>query len=156
MKNSIKQSLFIPIPVHKAFQYFTNELNSWWPKEYTWSGEGLEKIAIEPRKNGRCYERGPHGFECDWGRVLTWDPPHRILFTWQISPNRVPEPNPEKVSEIEVLFKEEESKTLITFIHRDFEKHGENAESYKQLLESPQGWPFILNKYKERVSVHFT
>lgn len=152
MKNSIKQSLIIPIPVHKAFQYFTNELNSWWPKEYTWSGEVLEKIAIEPRENGRCYERGPHGFECDWGRVLTWDPPYRILFTWQISPNRVPEPNPEKVSEIEVLFKEEKNKTNITFIHRDFEKHGENAESYKQLLESPQGWPFILNKYKEQVS----
>ncbi len=97
-KNShtIKQTLTVPGSVDRAFHVFTEELNMWWPNEYTWSGEVLETIEIEPRKNGRCFERGPHGFECDWGRVLVWQPPDRLVFTWQIAPDRVPQPDPKK------------------------------------------------------------
>lgn len=154
--NSIKeieQAFKVPVTVHEAFDIFTKELNSWWPKEYTWAGDALESIEIVPCKNGRCFERGPHGFECDWGRVLIWDPPNRIMFTWQIDPNRSPQPNPEKVSEIEVLFEQKDgNETQITFIHRNFEKHGNNAQSYREALSSPQGWPYILNNFKEAVS----
>lgn len=151
-ENPINQNFTVPVPASKAFEVFTKELNSWWPKEYTWAGEGLEKIAIEVGENGRCFERGPHGFECDWGRVLAYDHPHRIVFTWQIDPDRVPQPNPEKSSEIEVRFEEDNSATQVTFIHRNFEKHGENAETYKEALASPKGWPYILDNYKEAVS----
>lgn len=151
-ENPIKQHFPVPAPAGEAFEVFTQKLNSWWPKEYTWAGEGLEKMAIEPGKNGRCFERGPHGFECDWGRVVEWDPPHRIVLTWQIGPDRVPQPNPEKASEIEVLFEEDNSATQVTFIHRNFENHGESAGTYKEALASPKGWPYILGNYKEAVS----
>ena len=128
--NTIKLEFTVPIPADIAFDLFTKELHSWWPKEYTWAGDVLGSIEIEPGVNGRCFERGPHNFECDWGRVLIWDPPKKIAFTWQISPNRVPEPNPDKVSEIDVLFeKEAADETLVTFIHRNFEKHGEDSEA---------------------------
>ncbi|WP_419539844.1 SRPBCC domain-containing protein [Natronogracilivirga saccharolytica] len=103
--------------------------------------------------NGRCFERGPHGFECDWGRVLAFDPPSRIVFTWQIAPDRVPEPNPQKASEIEVLFVEKgRTETQMKIEHRNFDKHGEYAESYKQALRSPQGWHYILKNYLESIS----
>lgn len=151
-ENPIKQNLTVSISADQAFKVFTQELNSWWPKEFTWAGDALKKIAIEPRENGRCFEQGPHGFECDWGRVLEWDPPHRIVFTWQIDPDRAPQPNPEKASEIEVVFEGGNVKTEITFIHRNFEKHGEHAETYKEAMSSPKGWPYILNNYKEAVS----
>jgi len=65
----------------------------------------------------------------------------------------VPEPNPEKVSEIEVLFEQEdEDETQVTFVHRSFEKHGKNAKSYREALNSPQGWPYILNNFKQAAS----
>jgi uncharacterized protein YndB with AHSA1/START domain len=84
----------VAAPVERAFATFSDGLAGWWPREYTWAQDTLETIAIEPREGGRCFERGPHGFHCDWGRVLAWDPPDRLAFTWQIGPDRVPEPNP--------------------------------------------------------------
>ena len=152
-EGSINLELTVPVTADQAFETFVKEINSWWPKEYTWAGEVLDKIEIETFKNGRCFERGPHGFECDWGRVIVYDPPNRIVFTWQIAPDRVPEPNPEKVSEIEVLFVEKgKTETQVKFEHRNFEKHGDNAESYKQALNSSQGWHYILNNYNESFS----
>jgi uncharacterized protein YndB with AHSA1/START domain len=101
-EKAIHQIMTVPMSVEHAFKIFAEGLASWWPAEYTWSQDVLETIAIEPGEGGRCFERGPHNFECDWGRVLTWEPPHRLAFTWQISPKREPEPNPAKASEVEV------------------------------------------------------
>ena len=151
-EHEIKLNFTVPVSSRQAFEVFTKGLNSWWPKEYTWAGEGLVIIEIEPGEDGRCFERGPHGFECDWGRVLVWDPPRRVVFTWQIDPDRVPQPNPEKASEIEVLFEGDGSATQVIFSHRKLEKHGENAQAYKEAMASPQGWPYILNQFKEAVS----
>lgn len=150
-QDSLKQTFVVPVSADRAFRVFAHEFNSWWPKEYTWSGDSLEKIEIEPGENGRCFERGPHGFECDWGRVLAWAPPHRVAFTWQIGPDRVPQPDPEKASEIEVIFKDEDGKTRVTFVHKYFERHGKGAGDYLKGMKSPQGWPYILERYKEKV-----
>lgn len=147
-KKTIQRTLTVPVSAARAFALFTAELASWWPAEYTWSQEVLETIAIEPGVNGRCYERGPHNFECDWGRVLAWEPPHRLVFTWQISPKREPEPNPAKASEVEVRFASESpSSAQVQFEHRDLARHGDGADEYHSALDSPQGWPYILDCY---------
>jgi uncharacterized protein YndB with AHSA1/START domain len=153
-KDSVNLEFNVPASADRAFKVFVHEINTWWPREYTWAGEVLEKIEIETRIQGRCFERGPHGFECDWGRVTAFDSPNRIVFTWQIAPDRVPEPNPDKASEVEVSFSEiGKQETRVKFEHRNFEKHGEHAESYKQALSSPQGWKYILDKFKDSVFV---
>jgi uncharacterized protein YndB with AHSA1/START domain len=100
----IRQSVAVAVPVDQAFAAFA-DLARWWPREYTWAGDTLEDIGIDPRQGGFCFERGPHGFTCHWGRVLTWDPPTRLVLTWQIAPDRAPEPNPAKASEVEVRFR---------------------------------------------------
>ena len=134
--------------VEHAFNVFADGLVTWWPQEYTWSKDVLELIAIEPREGGRCFERGPHNFQCDWGRVLAWEPPWRLVFTWQISPGREPEPDPEKASEVEVRFEPDgPSKTRVQFTHRQLQRHGASGEHYKASLASPQGWPHILGRY---------
>jgi uncharacterized protein YndB with AHSA1/START domain len=102
--DAVRRTVTVPMPPDRAFALFTAGFGTWWPSEYTWAGDVLDTIVIEPREGGRCFERGPHGFECDWGRVLTWNPPQRLAFSWQISPERVPEPNPAKTSEVEVRF----------------------------------------------------
>lgn len=151
-KNIIQLSVTVPVSVTQAFNIFTEKLNTWWPREYTWSGDVLETIGMETQKGGRCFEIGPHGFTCDWGRILDWQPPEKLVFSWQISPERVPEPNPEKASEVEVRFKDQNHGTLIEFMHRGFEKHGENGSDYCQALNSPQGWPYILDRFVKKAS----
>lgn len=147
-EKTIQRTMTVPLSVERAYTLFTEELASWWPTEYTWAQDVLETIAIEPGENGRCFERGPHNFECDWGRVLIWEPPNRLMFTWQISPRREPEPNPAKASKVEVRFEVEASaSTHVQFEHRGLDRHGEGAADYHSALDSPQGWPYILDCY---------
>jgi uncharacterized protein YndB with AHSA1/START domain len=144
----IRQAVTVPVPVEQAFAAFV-DLASWWPREYTWAGDTLEDIGIAPhREGGHCFEQGPHGFTCHWGRVLAWDPPTRLVLTWQIGPDRVPEPNPAKASEVEVrLHPTGPSGTRVELEHRDFARHGDAGDSSRQALASPEGWPFILARY---------
>jgi hypothetical protein len=87
----------------RAFAVFAEGLASWYPSEYMWSQDVLDTIAIEGREGGRCCERGPWGFWIDWGRVLVWDPLRRLAYSWQISPERQPIPDPAKASEVDAF-----------------------------------------------------
>jgi uncharacterized protein YndB with AHSA1/START domain len=137
----------VPAPPRRAFATFTEGMTSWWPPEYTWAQAALEEIAIEPRVGGACSERGPHGFRCDWGRVVTCEPPARLAFTWQISPQRVPQPDPARASLVDVRFTPEGDGTRVELAHRHFSRHGEGAESYAAAMHSPQGWPLLLERF---------
>lgn len=130
----------------RAFDAFLL-LHRWWPREYSWAADALEMIAVEPRVGGRCYERGPHGFECDWGRVVAYEPPRRLVFTWQINFDRTPQPDPAKASEVEVRFTARGVSTMVQLEHRGFERHGERALDYRAGMESKAGWPLMLERY---------
>ena len=144
----VRHSVTVPGPPERAFVAFTEGFAGWWPREYTWSQDVLETIAIEPKVGGRCFERGPHDFECDWGRVLTWDPPHRVLFTWQIGPSREPVPNPARAGEVEVRFMSEGGAgARVELEHRGFARHGEAGEGYRDSMASEHGWPLILDRF---------
>lgn len=151
-KEPIHVEITVPIPRKEAFFRFTKEFNLWWPREYTWSKEALVNIGLEPRAQGRCTERGPEGFQSDWGRVLTWRPPERLVLAWQISPNREPQPNPAQASTVELLFCiEGPEETRIVLSHRDMERHGKGSSAYREALASPMGWPFILKRFADFV-----
>lgn len=144
----IKKTITVPVPIKQAFDIFTNKFSQWWPQDYTWSQAVLDTIGIEPRKGGRCFERGPDGFECQWGTVLEWQPPKKLIFLWQISPKSLPVPDPRKASEVEVQFIADSSKTTrIEFEHRNFEHHGEGENGYREEMDSPYGWTKILENY---------
>jgi uncharacterized protein YndB with AHSA1/START domain len=142
-----RHEVHVDLPRERAFELFTEELGAWWPPDYSWSGEVLEEIGIEPGAGGLCYERGPHGFRCDWGRVLAWEPPGRLTLAWQISPRREPEPNPARASEVDVLFTDTDGGTSVSLEHRAFDRHGEEGEQYAEMLDSREGWPLILGRY---------
>jgi uncharacterized protein YndB with AHSA1/START domain len=146
------EAITVDAGAEDAFRTFTDELGRWWPKEYTWSGDVLEEMRIEPRVGGHCYEVGPHAFRCDWGRVTAVDAPHRIVFTWQISATRVPDPDPARGSEVEVRFDvEHEGSTLLTLEHRGFERHGDDGGQYCAAMASDAGWRRILQQYARHV-----
>ncbi|MBK8020802.1 MAG: SRPBCC domain-containing protein [Chloroflexi bacterium] len=147
---AIERVFSVPLDNERAFALFTQQMMLWWPPEYTWSNDVLVYIGMEPLVGGRCFERGPEGFEIDWGRVLVWEPPHRLILRWQISPHREPEPNPAKASEIEVRFSvNTESSTWVSFEHRHFEWHGGESEVYRNALDAPEGWTAILERYAQ-------
>ncbi|WP_326562101.1 SRPBCC family protein [Micromonospora sp. NBC_01796] len=149
---SLRSTLRVPASPEHAFAVFTGGLADWWVMEYTWSGPtALAAIGFEPRAGGMAYEIGPHGFRADWGRVVLWQPPHRLVFTWQIGPDRVPVPDPANASEVDVRFDpEDDDRTRVEVEHRGFDRHGEAAEGYREALTA--GWHELLSRYAASVS----
>ena len=143
---AVRTAVTVPVSAQRAFEVFSEGLSGWWLKEYTWSGpQTLVDIGIEPRDGGMAYEIGPFGFRCDWGRVLTWDPPHRLRLTWQIGADRAPVPDPARASELEVTFAPSGQNTLVTVDHRHFDRHGDDAEGYRKALTA--GWRELISRY---------
>jgi len=135
-----------------AFDVFTAGFARWWPREFTWSQDSLVDIGIDGEQGGACFEIGPHGFRCDWGRVLKWDPPKRVVLSWQISPDRLPEPDPSKASEVEVRFDSDgSSPSRVVVEHRGFERHGGGAGAYRAGME--RGWEYLLARYARAVRI---
>jgi uncharacterized protein YndB with AHSA1/START domain len=143
----LRSSCSVGVSVARAFEVFTEGLGTWWIREFTWSGpDALERIGVEPGVDGKCYEIGPYGFRCDWGRVLVWDPPGHLTFTWQIGPDRVPEPDPRRATEVELHFYPDgEGRTRIDLEQRGFDRHGTGGAAYREALIG--GWDQLLARY---------
>ncbi len=149
--------VLVPVSPHEAFHLFVERLAAWWPKEYTWSQDELDDIYIEAKEGGRCSERGPLGFQMDWGRVVACEPPQRVVFTWQIGFDRVPQPSQKNASEVEVRFLEDSpTSTRLLLEHRNFQNHGAGAAEYCGALASKSGWPFILEQFAKKASARST
>jgi uncharacterized protein YndB with AHSA1/START domain len=144
----LRANVSVDLPPEPAFALFTDGMTEWWPREFSWSQDRLEKMAIEPREGGFAYERGPNGFTVHWGRVITCDVPQRIVFTWQIAADRSPQPDPERASEVEVVFTGSEAGgTDVALEHRGWERHGEGAREYRDGFEAAGAWPRALESF---------
>lgn len=145
---SLRASVLVRQPAEVAFRVFTEDMSDWWVREFTWSGpQCLQSIGFEPRVGGMAYELGPHGFRLDWGRILSWDPPQRLIFTWHIAPDRIPQPDPAKASEVEVHFHPSRDGTRVDLEHRRFDRHGPDGEGYWRAMTT--GWGELLARYSE-------
>ncbi len=148
-EDRIQYTEIVDVPPETAFDVFVNRFAEWWPSVYTFSEDALTYIGIEPEPDGRCLERDIEGTELVWGRVLVYQPPERIAFSWWIQPDRTINEDPERASEIEVRFIDERSLTRVEFEHRDLARHGEGAEEMRQAMASRQGWPMLLQLYSD-------
>jgi uncharacterized protein YndB with AHSA1/START domain len=116
---TLNGTVTVAVSADRAFRVFTESLDTWWPREYHIGQAEMAEAIMEPREGGRWYERGVDGSETDWGRVLVWDPPHRLVVTWQINGEWRFDPDPEHASEIEVRFTPEGSdQTRVDLEHR--------------------------------------
>jgi uncharacterized protein YndB with AHSA1/START domain len=137
----------VTLPVKDAFRVFTEEFTAWWPHQYHIGQADVAEIVLEPREGGRWFERGVDGSECDWGRVLVWDAPHRIVFTWQISGTWQFDPDPAHASEIEVLFTADgDEQTHVQVEHRHFERLV-GGEGVNGAIRGGGGWKQLLEGY---------
>lgn len=144
----VKVAVTVQAPIERAFRVFAEEWDAWWPRSYRLGEAERTGLALEPGVGGRWYERTADGRECDWGRVLVWDPPHHLALSWQIGVGFVPEPDPDRASRVDVTFVEDgPSRTIVTVVHSDLARHGEGWESMRDGVAQEGGWPGILAAY---------
>jgi uncharacterized protein YndB with AHSA1/START domain len=135
----------------RAFAVFTEEFFTWWPASHHIGDAELADAVIEPRTGGRWYERGTDGNECDWGRVLAYDPPARVLLSWHLQADWSYDPDPARASEVEVRFiAEAPDRTRVELEHRHIERHAD-PEGVRGGIDSPGGWAGILVTYAEAI-----
>lgn len=144
----VRHVIVVDAPREHAFEVFTRGLDSWWFRHHHIGKEPIREAVMEPREGGRVYERGIHGAECDWGRVLAWEPPSRLVVAWQIGGDWQFDPEPAHASEYEVRFIAETStRTRVEFEHRHFERHGEAGRKIRDSVEN--GWAKLLATYAD-------
>ena len=147
---SVKQSILVEAPVTRAFKVFVEEFGNFKPREHNMLPVPIAETVFEPRVGGFIYDRGVDGSECRWARVLAYDPPHRVLLSWDISPRWQIETDPEKTSEWEVRFTAEtETRTRVEIEHRGLERHGQGWESVRDGVAGDQGWPLYLQRFAQ-------
>ena len=149
---SVGTSVVVEAPIERAFSVFTEGMATWWnPDHHILEGE-LAEMVFEPRVGGHIYDRGTDGSECRWARVLAYDPPERLVFSWDISPQWKVETDPERTSEVEVRFVAETAeRTRVELEHRNLDRHGNGWENMRGAVGSPGGWPDGLRRYAEAV-----
>lgn len=144
-----RHSLVVPIDPEAAFALFTEGFDRWWPKERaSLSERPCETVVLEAHAGGRWYERADDGSEMDWGFVREVDRPARILMAWQLDPEWEFDPDPAKITEVEVTFVAEGEGTLVTLEHRGFEVHGPPGGGMREAVASEGGWREHLEHYR--------
>jgi uncharacterized protein YndB with AHSA1/START domain len=150
---AVRARVVVEAPIARAFTVFTEGIGTWFPPEYNLLAVPIAERVFEPRVGGRVYDRGVDGSQCQWGRVLVYEPPHRVVISWDISPRWQIETDHTKTSEIEVHFiGETPNRTRVELEHRHLERHGEGWEQLRDSVGGEGGWPGALQKFVERLS----
>ena len=141
-------STVVNVSIDRAFRVFTRSIDGWWPREYHIGQAAMSHAILEPRAGGRWYEKGVDGSECDWGRVLVWQPPYRLVVTWQIDGRWQYDPDPAHASEIEVLFTATgPNRTSVQLEHRHIERLVEADTLVNGIERQGGGWSSMLQRF---------
>lgn len=146
--SSVTTSIVVEAPVEHAFEVFTAGIGTWWPAGHHILKAELAEMVLEPRVGGHIYDIGVDGSECHWSRVLAYEPPDRVVFSWDIGTDWQIQPDPAKTSEVEVRFvSEAPDRTRVELEHRHLERHGEGWEAMRDAIGSPDGWASGLQAF---------
>jgi len=147
---SVRTDVVVDVPIERAFAVFTEDFDSIKPREHNMLHVEIAETVFEAREGGRIYDRGVDGSECQWARVLAYEPPHRVVFSWDISPQWQIESDHEKTSEVEVRFiSETPDRTRVELEHRKLDRHGDGWESERDGVGGEGGWPLYLQRFAE-------
>ena len=147
----IRKTLHVRAPQRRAFDVFVGSMHSWWPREHSLV-QGRRDIVIEPHVDGRWYEIAEDGTVTQWGRVLEWAAPDRVVLAWQLSADFAFDPD--LVTEVEIAFHPEGEETRVEFEHRHLDRYGAEglAKFAAMEMSMDDGWGEILAIYAETAS----
>jgi uncharacterized protein YndB with AHSA1/START domain len=151
-ETSVRHSIVVDAPIERAFTTFTDGFGSFKPREHNMLGVDIAETVFETHVGGNIYDRGVDGSECRWARVLAFEPPDRVVFSWDISPQWQIETDLDKTSEVEVRFIAEASdRTRVELEHRNLDRHGPGWESERDGVDGAGGWPLYLDRFAQQV-----
>jgi uncharacterized protein YndB with AHSA1/START domain len=149
---TVRAEIVVEAPLERAFTVFTEDFGRFKPPEHNLLAVEIAETVFEPRAGGHLYDRGVDGSECRWARVLAYEPPHRVVLSWDISPQWQLETDPDKTSEWEVrFFSESPQRTRVELEHRNLERHGEGWQEEREGVAGDGGWPLYLQRFAEVV-----
>jgi uncharacterized protein YndB with AHSA1/START domain len=147
-ETSVKHGVIVEAPIERAFAVFTEQFGSFKPPEHNLLGVEIAETVFEPRVGGYLFDRGVDGSECRWARVLIYEPPHRVVLSWNISPRWQIETDPANASEWEAHFVEETpGRTRVEIEHRHLDRHGDGWQGVREGVDGERGWPLYLQRY---------
>jgi uncharacterized protein YndB with AHSA1/START domain len=145
---SVRKEIVVEAPIERAFRVFTEDFDQIKPREHNMLAVEIAETVFEPRVGGQIYDRGVDGSECRWARVLEFDPPTRVVFGWDISPQWQIESDLDRTSEVEVRFiAEAPGRTRVELEHRHLDRHGDGWEGARVVVDSDGGWPLYLERF---------
>jgi uncharacterized protein YndB with AHSA1/START domain len=149
-QTSIRTEVVVEAPIERAFRVFTEDFGSFKPPEHNLLDVEIAETVFEPRAGGHLYDRGVDGSECRWARVLAYEPPGRVVMSWDISPRWQIETDLARTSEVEVRFvPETPERTRVELEHRHLDRHGEGWEGLREGIGGEGGWPLYLQRFAE-------
>ena len=150
---AVTTSVIVEAPRARAFEVFTQQMKAWWPPEHHILASELVDTVVEQHEGGAMYDVGADGSTCRWGTVLTFDPPSRFVFQWNVDLQWQVELDPTKTSEVEVRFVAEgPSTTRVELEHRHLDRHGEGWEAMRDAVGSADGWAVGLGRFTRFVA----
>jgi uncharacterized protein YndB with AHSA1/START domain len=144
----VRKQVMVNAPLAKAFAAFVERFGEFKPPEHNLLAAPITQTVFEPRVGGHIYDRAADGSECRWARVLAYEPPDRVVFSWDIGPTWQIEADPDLTSEVEVRFVPEgPDRTRVELEHRNLDRHGPGWQSVAEGIGQDQGWPLYLARY---------
>jgi uncharacterized protein YndB with AHSA1/START domain len=145
--NSVRKAMNVKAPIEVAWRVFTEKMGQWWPLAHYKIGKADAVNAIvEPRVGGRWYEQGKDGSTCDWGSVLVWEPPSRLVLTWDINADF--QYDPELKTELEIRFiAQGKDATRVELEHRRLDRYGARREEMRRIFDTEGDWGRLLEMF---------
>ncbi len=145
---TVRRQILVNAPIGEAFTVFTERFGDFKPREHNLLQAAIAETVFEPRVGGHIYDRAVDGSECRWARILAFEPPDRVVFSWDISPRWQIETDLDLTSEVEVrFFAETPERTRVELEHRRLDRHGLGWESVRDGVDNEAGWPLYLQRY---------
>jgi uncharacterized protein YndB with AHSA1/START domain len=147
---AVRRQIVVDASIDRAFAAFVERFGDFKPPEHNLLGAEITETRFEPKVGGHIYDRAADGSECRWARVLAYEPPDRVVFSWDISPQWQLESVESSTSEVEVRFvAETPERTRLELEHRHLDRHGPGWESLRDGVDSDGGWPLYLERYAD-------
>jgi uncharacterized protein YndB with AHSA1/START domain len=143
----VRKAISVKVPPPRAFTFFTGKMMRWWRPDHHIGKSPMKEIVLEPLQGGRWYEIGDDGTACEWGKVLVWEPPSRIVLAWQL--NSSWQYDADFVTELEVRFIPEGGGTRVELEHRNIDRFGDKSAETRAALDSPGGWTGAMVAFAE-------
>jgi uncharacterized protein YndB with AHSA1/START domain len=145
---TVRRHVVVDAGIDRAFAVFTERFGDFKPREHNMLKAPITETVFEPRVGGHIVDRAADGSECRWARILVYEPPVRVVFSWDISPQWSIVTDPDMTSEVEVRFDAETpQRTRVELEHRHLDRHGPGWEAVADGVDGDEGWPLYLARY---------